>query len=73
VVSWCLYADHVLGNGSALYQSICAKDLEGVVLKHKFGPYSTTPQSWFKILNQQVPSPTRTRFRLKFGHVFGLF
>jgi bifunctional non-homologous end joining protein LigD len=55
-----LYAEHVLGKGTALFQAICAKDLEGVVTKHKFAPYSPTPQSWFKVLN---PDYTQKRGR----------
>jgi hypothetical protein len=33
------------------YRLICDKDLEGIVAKHRLAPYSSTPQSWFKVLN----------------------
>lgn len=48
------YADHVEGSGTALFQRVCKLDLEGVVAKHKFGPYVTERETstWFKIRNR---------------------
>jgi bifunctional non-homologous end joining protein LigD len=47
-----LYAVHVPAKGTDLFKVICREDLEGVVAKHKYAPYATTPQSWFKVLNR---------------------
>jgi ATP-dependent DNA ligase len=49
------YAEHVEGSGTALFQRICELDLEGIVAKHKFGPYITEREhsTWFKILNRK--------------------
>lgn len=46
-----LYAEHVQAKGKALFEAICTKDLEGIVAKHKDGPYTPAPMSWFKCLN----------------------
>ena len=46
-----LYAEHVPIKGTDLYQVICREDLEGIVAKHKDGPYTATPATWFKVLN----------------------
>jgi bifunctional non-homologous end joining protein LigD len=47
------YVDHVEGSGTALFHRVCELDLEGIVAKHKFGPYVTDRESstWFKIRN----------------------
>ena len=44
---------HVEQYGSALFHRVCKMDLEGVVAKHSFGPYTTEPKrtTWFKIRN----------------------
>jgi bifunctional non-homologous end joining protein LigD len=55
-----LYAEHIEAKGVALFQAICAKDLEGIVCKHRQAPYVTTPATWFKVLN---PSYTQKRGR----------
>jgi bifunctional non-homologous end joining protein LigD len=49
------YADHIQGSGTALFQRICELDLEGIVAKHKFGPYiiERDHSTWFKILNRE--------------------
>jgi len=57
--NWCLYAEH-FDKGTALFQAAYDKDLEGVVAKHKLAPYSSTPHSWFKVLN---PNYTQKRGR----------
>src|ERR1700730_8318140 len=46
-----LGADHVEGIGSSFYKAVCARDCEGVVAKHKQGPYTSAPRSWFKVIN----------------------
>ena len=45
------YADHVERYGTALFQRVCKMDLEGIVAKHAFGPY-TEETRWFKIKNR---------------------
>jgi bifunctional non-homologous end joining protein LigD len=68
-----LYAEHIEAKGAALFQAICDKDLEGIVAKHRLAPYSTKPQSWFKVLNPDY-SQKRGRkemfdnFRERNGH-----
>src|SRR5438094_837531 len=49
------YAEHVERSGTALFQRVCELDLEGIVAKHKFGPYVAEREhsSWFKILNRE--------------------
>src|ERR1700730_17000915 len=46
------YADHVERYGTALFQRVCEMDLEGIVAKHSFGPYTTERTTWFKIKNR---------------------
>ena len=49
-----LYVDHVERTGCALFQRMCALDLEGIVAKRKDAPYRATekPSShWIKIKN----------------------
>jgi bifunctional non-homologous end joining protein LigD len=45
------FADQIQGSGIELFQAICARDLEGVVAKHRLGPYEATPVTWLKVLN----------------------
>src|SRR5213594_3752657 len=49
------YTEHVEDSGMALFQRICELDLEGIVVKHKSGPYVADRESstWFKILNRE--------------------
>jgi ATP-dependent DNA ligase len=49
-----LYADHVTGNGSALFQRVCALDLEGIVAKQRKGHYTSDVEAstWLKIRNR---------------------
>ena len=49
------YAEHVERSGTALFQRVCELDLEGIVAKHKFGPYVAEREHspWFKILNRE--------------------
>jgi ATP-dependent DNA ligase len=37
--------------GIALFKRVCEMDLEGIVAKHAFGPY-TVETTWFKIKNR---------------------
>jgi bifunctional non-homologous end joining protein LigD len=48
-----LYADHVEQYGIALFKSVCKMNLEGIVAKHSFGPYTSERErtTWFKIRN----------------------
>jgi bifunctional non-homologous end joining protein LigD len=57
-----LYADHVQRIGTSFFKAICDRDCEGIVGKHKNGPYSTAPKSWVKVLN---PDYTQKRGRLE--------
>jgi hypothetical protein len=47
------FADHIEGVGVALFGHVCKLDLEGIVAKHKYGPYVTMREesTWFKIRN----------------------
>lgn len=56
----CMFAKHVEAKGVDLFKLICELDGEGIVAKHKAGPYTTAPKSWFKILN---PAYTQKRGR----------
>jgi len=47
-----LYSDHIDTHGEDLFQLACENDLEGIVAKQKFAPYSTEQQTWFKIRNR---------------------
>jgi bifunctional non-homologous end joining protein LigD len=47
-----LYAQHVIGAGRALFDQVCALDLEGIVAKLAAAPYrATQPPHWMKIKN----------------------
>jgi ATP-dependent DNA ligase len=48
-----LYLDHVKDRGAALFDSVCARDCEGIVAKWKRGAYHTDGQttSWLKVKN----------------------
>src|ERR1700739_1117127 len=56
----CMFAEHVVAKGVDLFTLICELDLEGIVAKHKAGPYTATPVTWLKILN---PDYTQKRGR----------
>ena len=49
-----LYADHIEGNGTSLFDRACDLDLEGIVAKYKSGPYVSERErsTWFKIRNR---------------------
>ena len=46
-----LFAEQIQGSGVELFEAICARDLEGIVAKHRLGSYEQTPVTWFKVLN----------------------
>jgi ATP-dependent DNA ligase len=46
-----LYCDHIEEHGEKLFHLACAKDLEGIVAKRKFDPYTERTQ-WLKIRNK---------------------
>jgi ATP-dependent DNA ligase len=48
------FAEHIQHCGRTLFQRVCELDLEGIVAKHKFGPYVTDREhsTWFKIRNR---------------------
>ena len=48
-----IYADHIDGKGTRLFQLACELDLEGIVAKRKDGLYTPEETSWVKIKNQQ--------------------
>jgi hypothetical protein len=45
------YVDHVEERGRALFEAICAKDLEGIVAKPKHSAYDPVRTKWFKVKN----------------------
>jgi len=47
-----LFAEQIQGKGVELFQAICARDIEGIVAKHRLGPYEARPVTWFKVLNE---------------------
>jgi bifunctional non-homologous end joining protein LigD len=55
-----LFAEQIQGSGIELFQAICARDIEGIICKHRLGPYEARPVTWFKILN---PGYTQKRGR----------
>jgi hypothetical protein len=48
-----LYVDHLERRGSELFRAACARDLEGIVAKWRYGPYERdgVSTSWLKIKN----------------------
>jgi bifunctional non-homologous end joining protein LigD len=47
-----LYAQHVEREGRKFFTEICARDLEGIVAKHKLGVYKDDGNAWLKIKNR---------------------
>jgi bifunctional non-homologous end joining protein LigD len=47
------YAEHLERLGTRLFEQVCALDLEGIVAKQKFAPYTSDRQisTWYKIRN----------------------
>lgn len=48
-----LFCDHIEAAGDELFALARKKDLEGIVTKHKFGPYLQDSAQWFKIRNRE--------------------
>jgi hypothetical protein len=48
-----LYCDHIEEHGEKLFHLACAKDLEGIVAKRKFDPYTERTQ-WLPTPEKQV-------------------
>jgi hypothetical protein len=50
------YVDHIEGAGVPLFGRVCELDLEGIVAKHKYGPYVVEREqsTWFKIRNPAI-------------------
>jgi ATP-dependent DNA ligase len=46
-----LYVDHVAATGTALFQAVCDRDMEGVVAKLARGAYTPGETTWVKIKN----------------------
>jgi bifunctional non-homologous end joining protein LigD len=49
-----LFCDHVEATGEELFALACKRDLEGIVAKHKFGPYLQDGAQWFKNSQPEV-------------------
>lgn len=47
-----VFCDHVEQAGEGLFAIACQNDLEGIVAKHRFGPYLQEQAQWIKIRNQ---------------------
>ncbi|HEX6503468.1 MAG TPA: hypothetical protein VF011_09475 [Terriglobales bacterium] len=47
-----MYADHIEGAGTALFEKACELDLEGIVAKHQHAPCDPEQTTWFKIRNR---------------------
>lgn len=51
-----LYAQHVVGAGRKLFETVCAQDLEGIVAKHRKSIYGPDePRQWVKVKNAAYP------------------
>jgi bifunctional non-homologous end joining protein LigD len=46
-----IYAQHLEHQGVGFFEEICARDLEGIVAKHKRGIYKSNGLGWKKIKN----------------------
>ena len=61
------YHGHVTRHGCALYQLSCERDLEGIVAKHRDGPYDTLKPAWIKIKNPDYSQKQRRQELLEVG------
>jgi bifunctional non-homologous end joining protein LigD len=49
-----LFCDHIEANWERLlFRLACKRDLEGIVAKHKYGPYLQNSAQWLKIRNRK--------------------
>ena len=57
------YVDHIERHGKALYNEICARDMEGIVCKPAIGPYRTVSgkSTWIKVKIQTIRRPRPRR------------
>jgi bifunctional non-homologous end joining protein LigD len=46
-----LFCDHIEAHGEELFKLACENDLEGIVAKHRSGPYLQHHAQWLKIRN----------------------
>jgi ATP-dependent DNA ligase len=46
-----LYCQHIEHDGEGLFRLACENDLEGIIAKHRFGPYLQEQAQWLKIRN----------------------
>jgi ATP-dependent DNA ligase len=51
-----IYAGHVETHGVELFETVCERNIEGIVAKHKYGAYNVRAR-WLKIKN---PKYTQT-------------
>jgi bifunctional non-homologous end joining protein LigD len=45
-----MFAQHIEGKGTALFDQVCKWDMEGIICKRKTGEYSATA-GWLKVRN----------------------
>lgn len=57
------YLGHVERRGTALFDEVCAHDMEGIVAKLKSGAYDPTKSTWVKVKNREY-SQGRDRWEL---------
>jgi ATP-dependent DNA ligase len=48
-----IYADHIDGNGTRLFQLACEEDMEGIVAKRKDGLYASRIGATAKLKEEQ--------------------
>jgi ATP-dependent DNA ligase len=48
-----LFCDHIEAAWEELFALACKRDLDGIVAKHRFGPYPEDSAQWFKIRNRK--------------------
>jgi ATP-dependent DNA ligase len=49
-----LYAQHIERYGKRFFEEVCARDLEGIVAKRKFGVYKDDGNEWLKIKKRSI-------------------
>jgi hypothetical protein len=58
-----LYVGHVAGTGTALFQAVCERDMEGIVARLAGGAYTPDETTWVKIKN---PAYSQAKGRAEF-------
>jgi hypothetical protein len=56
------YVDHVAATGTALFQAVCERDMEGIVAKLARGAYTPEETTWVKIRNPASSQVGRAEF-----------